>query len=67
MIMEILNHLQAIYNTLDTIQVTGIDNCAKLTGCANCVKSLMTTLQQEQDARKRKPQEPAPGAEVNAK
>lgn len=63
--MDILGHLQAIYNTLDTIQVSGVENCSRLAGCANCVKSLCESIQQEQEARKRKAQMPTPAAEVN--
>lgn len=62
--MDILGHLQAIYNTLDTIQVTGVENCSKLTGCANCVKSLAEAIQQERETRKQKTQPSAQNAEV---
>lgn len=58
--MDLLNHLQAIYNTLDTIQVSGVENCSRLAGCANCIKSLCEQIQQEQEARKYKASAPAP-------
>lgn len=58
--MYILGHLQAIYNTLDTIQVTGVENCSRLAGCANCIKSLCEAIQKEQEARKNKASDTAP-------
>lgn len=60
--MDLLNHLQAIYNTLDTIQVSGVENCSRLAGCANCIKSLCEQIQQEQEARKHT----APAPEVKS-
>ena len=42
--MEIINLLEAVVSTMDTISVTGIDNQDKFVGCANAVQTVIKQL-----------------------
>ena len=46
--MENINLLEAIVSTMDTIYVVGIENQDKFVGCANAIRSVIRSLQQEQ-------------------
>ena len=56
--MENINLLEAIVSTMDTISVVGIENQDKFVGCANAIRSVIRSLQQEQ-AGKNAAAEPA--------
>ena len=46
--MENINLLEAIVATMDTISVVGIENQDKFVGCANAIRRVIRSLQQEQ-------------------
>ena len=55
---ETLGILAAVVSTMDTISVTGIDNQDKFVGCANAIRSVISSLRQER-AQKDAEAEPA--------
>ena len=51
---NLISLLEAVYSTMDTITVKGIDNADKFVGCANVVKNVANKLRE----MKRKEEEP---------
>lgn len=47
---ELIQSYQAIYNTLDGLNVSGIDNCAALAGCASHIRTQIQRLQEQLQA-----------------
>lgn len=50
--MTLLNMLDALENTLDSVEVKGYDNMDKIMGCVNVVrqmKGILEEMQQKQD------------------
>lgn len=43
---ELISLLEAVYSTMDTISVEGIDNADKFVGCANVVKNVAQKLRE---------------------
>ena len=43
---ELISLLEAVYSTMDTITVEGIDNQDKFVGCANVVKNVANKLRE---------------------
>ena len=43
---ELISLLEAVYSTMDTITVEGIDNADKFVGCANVVKNVANKLRE---------------------
>ena len=43
---ELISLLEAVYSTMDTISVEGIDNADKFVGCANVVKNVANKLRE---------------------
>lgn len=55
---ENINLLQAIVSTMDTIPIVGIDAQDKFVGCANAIRSVIRSLEEEQ--RKKEMAAPIP-------
>ena len=51
---NLISLLEAVYSTMDSISVSGIDNQDKFVGCANVVKNVANKLRE----MKRKEEEP---------
>lgn len=47
--MDVIDLLEAVVSTMDTISVVGLDNQDKFVGCANAIRSVIRSLRQEQD------------------
>ena len=43
---ELISLLEAVYSTMDSISVSGIDNQDKFVGCANVVKNVANKLKE---------------------
>ena len=43
---ELISLLEAVYSTMDTISIDGIDNADKFVGCANVVKNVASKLRE---------------------
>ena len=43
---ELISLLEAVYSTMDTIYIEGIDNADKFVGCANVVKNVASKLRE---------------------
>ena len=43
---ELISLLEAVYFTMDTISIEGIDNADKFVGCANVVKNVANKLRE---------------------
>ena len=43
---ELISLLEAVYSTMDTISIEGIDNADKFVGCANVVKNVASKLRE---------------------
>lgn len=43
---ELISLLEAVYSTMDTISIEGIDNADKFVGCANVVKNVANKLRE---------------------
>lgn len=43
---ELISLLEAVYSTMDSISVSGIDNQDKFVGCANVVKNVAQKLKE---------------------
>ena len=43
---NLISLLEAVYSTMDTITVEGIDNADKFVGCANVVKNVAQKLKE---------------------
>lgn len=46
--MDIIQKLEALYNTLDSTFIIGIENQAKIVGVANGLRSMIAEIRQEQ-------------------
>ena len=46
--MDVIDLLEAVVSTMDTIPVVGIENQDKFVGCANAIRSVIRSLRQEQ-------------------
>ena len=46
--MDVIDLLEAVVSTMDTISVVGIDNQDKFVGCANAIRSVIRSLRKEQ-------------------
>ena len=45
--MDVINILEAVVSTMDTISISGIDNQDKFVGCANAVQSVIKQLREQ--------------------
>ena len=45
--MDVINILEAVVSTMDTISISGIDNQDKFVGCANAVQSVIKHLREQ--------------------
>ena len=43
---ELISLLEAVYSTMNTISIEGIDNADKFVGCANVVKNVANKLRE---------------------
>ena len=43
---NLISLLEAVYSTMDTIPIEGIDNADKFVGCANVVKNVAQKLKE---------------------
>ena len=43
---NLISLLEAVYSTMDTISIEGIDNADKFVGCANVVKNVASKLRE---------------------
>lgn len=43
---ELISLLEAVYSTMNTISIEGIDNADKFVGCANVVKNVAKKLRE---------------------
>lgn len=43
---ELISLLEAVYSTMNTIYIAGIDNTDKFVGCANVVKNVANKLRE---------------------
>ena len=43
---NLISLLEAVYSTMDTISIEGIDNADKFVGCANVVKNVANKLKE---------------------
>ena len=43
---ELISLLEAVYSTMDSVSVSGIDNQDKFVGCANVVKNVANKLRE---------------------
>lgn len=43
---ELISLLEAVYSTMNTISIKGIDNADKFVGCANVVKNVANKLKE---------------------
>lgn len=43
---ELISLLEAVYSTMETISIEGIDNADKFVGCANVVKNVASKLRE---------------------
>ena len=48
---DLISLLEAVYSTMDTISVEGIDNADKFVGCANVVKNVASKLRKMSEAK----------------
>ena len=48
---NLISLLEAVYSTMDSISVSGIDNQDKFVGCANAIRSVIRSLRQEQSGK----------------
>ena len=48
---ELISLLEAVYSTMDTIAVEGIDNADKFVGCANVVKNVANKLREMNETK----------------
>ena len=48
---ELISLLEAVYSTMDTISIDGIDNADKFVGCANVVKNVARKLREMNETK----------------
>lgn len=48
---ELISLLEAVYSTMDSISVSGIDNQDKFVGCANVVKNVANKLREMNETK----------------
>lgn len=48
---DLISLLEAVYATMDTISVKGIDNADMLVGCANVVRNVASKLREMNQAK----------------
>ena len=48
---ELISLLEAVYSTMDSISVSGIDNQDKFVGCANVVKNVAQKLREMNEVK----------------
>lgn len=59
--MDVINILEAVVSTMDTISISGIDNQDKFVGCANAVQSVIKQLRERNTVPTEKQQEVTDG------
>lgn len=45
--MDVINILEAVVSTMDTISISGIDNQDKFVGCANALQRVIKQLREQ--------------------
>lgn len=58
---NLISLLEAVYSTMDSISVSGIDNQDKFVGCANAIRTAIRQLRAERS------ETPAPAEPVTVK
>ena len=48
---ELISSLEAVYSTMNTISIEGIDNADKFVGCANVVKNVANKLREMNETK----------------
>ena len=48
---ELISLLEAVYSTMETISIEGIDNADKFVGCANVVKNVASKLREMNETK----------------
>lgn len=48
---ELISLLEAVYSTMDTISIEGIDNADKFVGCANVIKNVASKLREMNETK----------------
>ena len=48
---ELISLLEAVYSTMNTISIEGIDNADKFVGCANVVKNVAKKLREMNETK----------------
>ena len=48
---ELISLLEAVYSTMDTISIDGIDNADKFVGCANVAKNVASKLREMNETK----------------
>lgn len=48
---ELISLLEAVYSTMNTISIEGIDNADKFVGCANVVKNVASKLREMNETK----------------
>lgn len=48
---DLISLLEAVYSTMNTISVEGIDNADKFVGCANVVKNVAQKLREMNEVK----------------
>ena len=48
---ELISLLEAVYSTMDTISIEGIDNADKFVGCADVVKKVAQKLREMNEVK----------------
>ena len=48
---NLISLLEAVYSTMDTISIEGIDNADKFVGCANVVKNVAQKLREMNEVK----------------
>ena len=51
MMNELISLLEAVYSTMETISIEGIDNADKFVGCANVVKNVARKLREMNETK----------------
>ena len=51
---ELISLLEAVYSTMNTISIEGIDNADKFVGCANVVKNVAKKLREMNETKEEK-------------
>lgn len=49
--IELISLLEAVYSTMDSICVSGIDNQDKFVGCANVIKNVASKLREMNETK----------------